>query len=386
MRRIVYFLGGLPGSELFTQDFGAMVWPELKHLLLGRYKELALAPNGTDPAPDGGIELLPNRTVYLVYGRAIERLRRDLDPATWEVREWGWDWRKRATEAATLLTAEIRRSSSAESPATLVAHSTGGIVCRLAYRSLKLAGDAALVRRIVTLGTPHRGTYDPVKVWSLCHEMTRQLLYLANAVGVALLFSPAAPIARLWTPSGLAAVTATWPCLYDLLPYLYPNYQEQDPYRLYLFDASNWPADLGISQAHLDHARGITQPAMLDPDGLPPASVLTTVGSTGWLTHSALNAPSAIGKCGAMAVSGLGDDTVTIDSSVLAHSRQVIRADSHMSLPTTTSVNGDLTRWVLEDNPNPPPPPDKTAAGAPLPIVQQWPPLCWPIPNPWIDC
>ena len=69
-------------------------------------------------------------------------------------------------------------------PCSIVAHSAGGLVARAAWLALGQAGATNLVRRIVTYGTPHQGSYGAVRLWSLDAASLTSVQYLAAARAV----------------------------------------------------------------------------------------------------------------------------------------------------------------------------------------------------------
>ncbi|MGK5638602.1 esterase/lipase family protein [Streptomyces sp. URMC 126] len=134
---------------------------------------VAPPPDGEADTPDGRVPVLllhgfaDNRSVFVLLRRSLLR----------------HGWRHVGSLNHSLLTRDIRTAASALSRYAeefrartgapridVVGHSLGGLVAR--YYVQRLGGDA-LVRRLVTLGTPHGGTRvaPPMSVHPLVRQM-----------------------------------------------------------------------------------------------------------------------------------------------------------------------------------------------------------------------
>lgn len=94
-----------------------------------------------------------NRSAFLVMGRALRRA------GFQHVSDWSYNaLAQPIPTSAALLAAEVERvlAATGADRCTLVGHSLGGLVAR-AY--VQEHGGEATVDTLVTLGTPHRGTY-----------------------------------------------------------------------------------------------------------------------------------------------------------------------------------------------------------------------------------
>jgi hypothetical protein len=139
-----------------------------------------------------GFALLPGLLAYDVFGgliRFLERIgryRRNRD-----LHVLAYDWRAGIAAAAEQLAAHLDRGP-ANTNVDLVCISTGGLAVR---HALTDPARAARVRRVVYVGTPHRGAFSA-------------LTYLAEGVRPA-------PLGRHFSRQEIAALQTTW----DALPH-----------------------------------------------------------------------------------------------------------------------------------------------------------------------
>jgi pimeloyl-ACP methyl ester carboxylesterase len=85
------------------------------------------------------------------------------------VRCFAYDWRFSITETAEGLTALLAAETARE--VSLVAHSMGGLLARLVLRG----AQGARVQRLITLGTPHGGSFAPVQAVRGTYPLVRRL-------------------------------------------------------------------------------------------------------------------------------------------------------------------------------------------------------------------
>lgn len=148
----VLVLPGIMGSRLGD------VWFEPAAIGAGRLAELAL------PA---GRALRPRGVQMLTYAHLVLALRRQgLD-----VRLRPYDWRRPLDELGQALAADIR---SMGRPVTVVAHSMGGLVARIAIAQL----PRRCVRRLILVGTPNYGSFAAVQALRGSYGFVRKLARL----------------------------------------------------------------------------------------------------------------------------------------------------------------------------------------------------------------
>lgn len=145
------------------------------------------------------------------------------------VRNLAYDWRLPVADAADTLARALGEDDDRE--VYIVAHSMGGLIVREALA--KAPDRFANVQRIITLGTPHGGSFSPVPLLQGAHRHLRMAAELAND-----------------DPRRLAEdVFATMPGLYELLP-------SAELFDNHLFDASRWPQNgPAIDSRLLGHGR-----------------------------------------------------------------------------------------------------------------------------------
>jgi len=130
------------------------VWPNPVALHTDGFRQLQMAPNGKDPAfPTEYPAVVPTDLVVGLYSFMIKTL--------WPIGNvvpFPYDWRLSNTTAATALAAAAAALPKG-TDVYFVAHSMGGLVSRKAWQLLVNENLGGIVKRIVTLGTPHYGSY-----------------------------------------------------------------------------------------------------------------------------------------------------------------------------------------------------------------------------------
>ncbi|MEN9705912.1 MAG: hypothetical protein RLZZ393_1791 [Pseudomonadota bacterium] len=160
--RVVYIVPGIMGSQLGYPRSGDdppdLLWVDPLDLQRGRIDELA-ADNtrllSLGPAP---------------YSHLSLKLR--LEIAGFTVRWADHDWRQGVEVAGATLAA--RMNAEPASRQYVVAHSMGGLVARAA-----LAGAEAGIARLVTLGTPHHGSFAALQALRASYVSVRRIAQLA---------------------------------------------------------------------------------------------------------------------------------------------------------------------------------------------------------------
>lgn len=200
----VIIVPGLMGSELVDLTGGiGLIWIDPR-LVFSADELLALrlagfAPGRPDTDATPGVTVRPNGAVPLIYGG----LKYDLEVRRYDVRIFGFDWRKGFDEAAEALAAVVRdRANHRFRPLHLVAHSQGSLVTR---RALQLLGpDLArrLVSNLILLGPATAGTFSAAFAIAGSHS----LIETVRRYGIE-------------APPGFPAVLQSMTGLYQLLPW-----------------------------------------------------------------------------------------------------------------------------------------------------------------------
>jgi len=371
-----YVLPGILGSELYTDVGGARkLWVNVPRLALGEFDRLELAADGSSPKPPRGFPCRAGVPLEDHYGDLLQALEAGLEDAGYQIVPWGYDWRLRVFPVALPLAEEIRQNVTPQAPCTIVAHSQGGLVARAVWQLLGNSGQGSLVRRIITIGTPHRGSYAPCLVWSLQEELLEQLSLLCNSItGIA---DPLAimPLSRYWTRIQLAAITASWPSMYELMPLLDDRARIADPDRAAVYDAQAWPDSLNLFQAQLDEARDQWRSFLLDPTSMPPAEILTTAGGYGYPTPVRMAQVEEIGSPEAFSFSTQGDGRVALDSSLVDRSRQLTLQAQHGNIMNSGWLHARMIEDILADRLPPAPVPGALQNPLPEALYGTAPPL-----------
>jgi pimeloyl-ACP methyl ester carboxylesterase len=348
----IVFIPGFAGSYLCEKD-GAKtrVWPgKLDH----RKVRLELSP-GLDPAKDRheacgvmreAVRLLGIK-VSNVYGKFIDHLRRQVAPGV-PVLEFSYDWRFSAAHNARQLRARLDRDLPGQT-VDIVAHSFGGLVARSFIKDL---GGENRVRKLITMGTPHRGSVDVFESlydgWGVDSVKDRAV----NA----------------WM-GGVAEFRKTllsFPGFYDMMPAFAEccwfveaggarqQFSAFDPkaWRRLVFFANAFPSD--ADKAFLDHqlarARAFHDKTLGQPLPAPHESGIRLV-ATGWLdtiTRVEINASSGDKL---QFIKRKGDGTVPLLSATMARDTSdpsiVYAPREHMSIFSETNAMEAVSHIIV---------------------------------------
>lgn len=386
---IVYVLPGLCGSKLyFDRGFIDLAWPAPLLLPFGQIKYLALAANGIDPEPDHGEflytkapERLPgvgtisdDGLVSYFYEKLIEQLEKKLTKKGYSVVPWPYDWRKQIRSTGLLLANQIRRDYPVNGPCTLFAHSMGGLVARVAWWSLAETTQSYMVRRIITLGTPHQGSYTMVNAFFGDSPVVKGMLLLNDST--AGLPGLRGGLARNQLSVGqILDVAITWPGIYDLMPTLGGSEAARDPNRVRIFNNANYPSFVRFDQPLMARSRTAWSPFLLLPNTYPPYSVLTTVAGHGFASHDGLADPRNPITLEKLGFSQDTDTTVTGGSAIIPRSRVYHFTARHMSLPGIVARCPWLEEMVLEERSDIDPTAPTVTDPTPHMENPPWPPL-----------
>jgi pimeloyl-ACP methyl ester carboxylesterase len=346
---LVILIPGFMGSGIVAR----LPLVNLDEVLWLNYSRIGLQALGPLQLDDQGLEPVisyyrgrerPFGLLLEYYGRLYSHLKQ-----TWDVATLAYDWRLGLQGLGIKALAEIN-TRFPNRDYYVVGHSMGGLVARMVWRLAGQAGTQARIKRIVTLGTPHWGTYAAVQ--ALAHQgdlysRISQIWFVENAIVGAM-----APYIPLNSPTDtLDKIIASWPGLYDLFPSLQqPASSIRDPQRSSLYQAATWA---GINR-------------YIDPDWLaealgtwsltgtiPPADRLVCVAGIGQRTADRL-VPLAV-KLGEPAgyLTADGDGVVTLASAQIAFEGPTIASD-HATLPTHPGVLERINGWLLDGPPQEP--------------------------------
>lgn len=240
-------------------------------------------------------------------------LKLTLEACGYTVRYHDYDWRRDIGELGLALAQRLSWFSARE--LTLIGHSMGGLVGRVALRRM---ADPR-VRALITLGAPHEGSFAPLLALRGVYPLVRRVAQLDPERG-------AETLAR--------EVFSTFPSLYQMLPV---NFGGLD-----LFDARNWPAEGPQPNATL-----LSRAKMLDLGGADPR--ITCIAGFGQETVM----DAVLGTGGfRYTVDRLGDGTVPTRRSTIAGCDAWYCEAGHSDLPRTPAVHAALLALLSGNRPD----------------------------------
>ncbi len=202
----VYLLPGIMGTQLGALPAGEnpadLIWLDPQDVIEGGLYRLRL-PQATDLVPLGALPFS-----YLA-------LQLRLRAAGFAVLMHDYDWRLNLADLSAAFLARLR-ADPADS-LLIVAHSMGGLIARSALG----AAERSRLRRLVTLGTPHGGSYGAVQALRGTYPVVRRL----------------AALDQLHDAEALSSdVFNTFPSIHQMVPGRSSGQQAD------LFDPGNWPS------------------------------------------------------------------------------------------------------------------------------------------------
>jgi hypothetical protein len=314
----VYVLPGIMGTQLGTARAAPapadLLWLDPQDIIGGGLERMRLS---------GSAGLQPLGAIPYSYLLLQLRLR----AAGYTVVMHDYDWRSNLRELAQALSARL--CADPAPCVAIVAHSMGGLIARSA---LRLPGFER-VRRLITLGTPHSGSFGAVQAIRGTYPVVRRL----------------AALDRLHDAETLATrVFSTFPSIYQLLPAstLSPGAD--------LFEFAQWPrSGPQPDQELLRDARAFVT-------ALPPSDArCIAISGTYQRTVVALRLADDDFH---YQVGDAGDGTVPIASAQLAGCDNYYVRCEHSALPRSASVahalvellrHGRTTRLAAQRAPPP---------------------------------
>jgi hypothetical protein len=200
-----------------------------------------------------------------------------------------------------------------ESRIYLVAHSMGGLVARAALHHR----DDSRIHSVVTLGTPHAGTFAPVQALRATYPTVRRLAALDQHHDAEQL---------------VAQVFSTFPSLYDMLPV--PGALTE----LELHAAATWPGSGPMADPEM------LATARYFAARLAPADArFHCIAGVGMRTVTALRI--ADDDC-VYQVDSAGDGTVPLKSALLGDSAHYYSSSEHSELPRSAVVADSIAELL----------------------------------------
>lgn len=351
----VFYLPGILGTELgYGNPPKTLYWPDVAAMLPNVCRDMTLDGSlAAGPAP--GVNFVtPARPLPSHYDRAINQLRADLLGTPFQnVKPWGYDWRQSVLQTGLFLANAIEVDATPSTPCVIVGHSMGGLIARMAYRELSRLGKANLVKRIITLGTPHMGSARIIN--ALNGDFGEGYGYIFKTSVLNAL--PGGAVAAALLQAQILTMIATWPGFIELLPMIEGDSTDADKGRANAFLPASYTGGGTLFPALLNNARDVSHPALRDPTSIPPGKRLLCIVGTGYPTPYVTNGPEGFLLFGnrlgrdpfTIATNGAGDGTVTERSAQIAGSEVITFECSHDSLPTFTATQGGLSGLILEN-------------------------------------
>lgn len=318
----VVYLPGLLGSDLGYDRLNPFppqpVWLDSFQLATGGAALLQLAADGESPGPMAqGLVVYPTA----IFAPAYAPLGLFMLGLGWNVLVMPYDWRKSVISSARRVLDAINERFGTQ-PIYIVAHSQGGLVARAVWKLMAESGRDKALLRIVTIATPQYGSMEPVRL--LCRLPA---LYIALVVATGwppTLLSEAGP-------AYLDDVIASWPGIYELLPFLAagPLPTLAPALAPLLWQAGFYAGgNPFLQQQALDTAL-LSQEYLLD--AVPPGRMVSIVGTGQNTTHLPSGQGSPLTDGGYLFTQD-GDGTVALDYASLPGVPRLIMQASHAGI------------------------------------------------------
>ncbi len=341
---LVFCLPGLTGSNLDRAPTAILpqlrYWYDLRTLALGTMRLLRLAADGVTPyySVTGSIiapSLAPSG-MYTLVG--------SLQAAGFDARPLPYDWRLPLDVTAARLFPVIQ-SIAGDQPYYLVGFSMGGLVARYIWQLAGVGGTQDQIGRIVTIGTPHWGSYAAVNLYS----------YLGKEyAALAAVTAPSSAVNAVTLDQSVGASLSadldfsagSWPGLASLLPNLAEPGGPVDAYRAMVYELASYTS-------FSDRLPGTTLAAAItatrnlaDPSSQPPDGVIVCVAGSGVPTIAALTRPGPLNRSASYGTTD-GDGQVTRNSAIL-NTGNVTVYGPHPTLTAQPQVLDGLPGWLLD--------------------------------------
>lgn len=358
---VTYILPGFTGSQLSMVDGGTTIWAKTARLWSGAFKYLAFHGTPAIPDDDNVRQMKADGVVY----DYLDPLFKAINGGTGSVvRTWWYDWRDDIYANGLRLAESIQIDARPSNPCNIVGHSMGGLVARAAWMYLKKNHKENLVRRIITLGAPHKGCFGPAAVFRGIDELARQIG--TKSIGFELV--KISYNGNSFTiPLRVIRIAGTWPGLYQMLPLLKGRSEDDARYVSSLFDEVQYPSDLMLKPTLFQSALDWQEKVLNDPDSRPPYSVITCVAGTGTETMNGMKDYLYGSRNDWYTTTASGDGTVTTGAAFTPESKDIVLKSTHQGLVQHQKVLDNIAAWIDEERTNPPDPPPPPPAVSTVP-------------------
>lgn len=286
----ILILPGIMGSTLGTTD--DEIWLDLLGVIVGDLSKLRIPP-------EAGLRIGSLGVMLSTYLKLKYRLR----IGGFDADFWPYDWRHSIAETGELLAKAIEDDGN---EVHLVAHSMGGLVARACLKS-----PPSRLGRIVTLGTPHHGSFSPLQAFRGAHSVVRKLAFIDFA----------------HDQNDLAEIFGTFQGLSEMFPS--PGIIPLD-----LFDLGSWPTGGPRPDADLLKRAKAVQKAL--PTGKSsPKGIFQIIG----INQQTVVEANIVGAEFAYTMTNEGDGTVPMVCATLSDAEGTYYVEEeHGSLPNNATV------------------------------------------------
>lgn len=351
MENISIVIPGLLGSQLSFKNAlsrDTVYWIDRVLIARDGFLPMALDVDGKKPFPGKGLKLTPDDFFGDFYGALRNRLKAGL-PAEWKKQAFVYDFRLNPALAAAELSSAILQQQGNGNRFYLVGHSLGGLVAKLAWSNLKDQGKESLVKRIVTLGSPHYGSYSVSEAYNLRDSTTNDLARLSGMLSLSGLANRATQEYRTRVKDDVLRTINTWPSIYALMPMSGSLQQQYDPDVSKWYVTENLPSDLWIDRDWMSWTQNTFQTTYHNTLSLPPREVLKCVAGTGHTTIQSLQDPAKLTNFQGYNFSDEGDGVVACWSALgMSTNRETVKCE-HALLPQNPVILEKIIGWLTDD-------------------------------------
>lgn len=347
----------MAGNVLIVPGFGAStlrwqnlfrrlqrIWYSPIQLAFHGPESMALAANGVNPAPVGGLSLLPGPGYeFGVY----DELKKQLVADGWTVSLFAWDWRLSLTGNAQRLVTALA-TQYGDKAFYVVTHSAGGLLAQLAYPFWVALNTGGAWNRTMYLACPHGGSMwgaaglSPIAgdgfwlyVWMVSFVNAIQGNF-PNALGIG-------------QPSRqrIGKVIASWPAIYELMPNNLGPWASISPNIGRLYSTNAWSDQTPwVQQQWLTQAQA-TQQRLVDLLSQPRASEIVVAG-TGFATLGGVTEQGDPADPDTYSVTLDGDGTTPRNRSVLPNQTAITGPWTHTTIVQDGEVLSNVSKWLTD--------------------------------------
>jgi pimeloyl-ACP methyl ester carboxylesterase len=324
---------------------------------------LQLAADGLSPGP-----LVPSWAHLSLRG--LSKFAPYYDLTDWLSRNqypyvlWTYDWRLDAQALANRLGLYLSTKYDS-APFTVIAHSYGGLIARLAYPVYQATSKKGNWKSTVYVACPHWGSYEAIRAFlgaQQYYSLMRSFFTLVGALAkLGLAEGVLSPAKTGSVQDRLLATVASWPGLASLMPDLTGGAPVPDPFLPAFYQALTYaPLNPNVTQPILTDAATIR--AALNGTLTQPRPVEKNVIATGYSTVYQTLGGVAANRDDYWVYTPQGDGVIPVSRQQLPGSQQAqITSPHYLAADNSTFLSLlpdllDITSQIASPAPQPPPP------------------------------